>query len=68
MLSYKKLYAFLVGSIDDNLSKMDQLQPSDLHIVCEIKSNLQNALLLAEEYVISDGSTDLSAKPSHTGE
>ena len=51
MDQYQKLYAFLVGKIDDALTILDTGDPLDLPRVRDI---LESALMEAEEQVIQD--------------
>ena len=49
MVDYQKLYAYLVGQIDEALELLDE---GDLVIAAPIKAQLQNALLRAEDAYI----------------
>ena len=51
MPDYKKLYAYLVGEIDEALTILDT---GDLLQIDRVKEILQAALLEAEERVIED--------------
>ena len=50
MPDYKKLYAYLVGEIDNALTLMDT---DNLLVFNQVKEKLQAALLEAEDRVIS---------------
>lgn len=50
MTDYKKLYAYLVGEIDEALTMMDT---GDLLLYGQVRDKLQAALLEAEDRVIS---------------
>lgn len=54
MPDYKKLYAFLVGKIDDNLTRLENLKPTDVKGLKEVYDSLQEALLTAEDWVIDE--------------
>lgn len=54
MPDYKKLYAFLVGKIDDNLTRLENLTPTDREGLEEVYNSLQEALLTAEDWVIDE--------------
>lgn len=62
MVDYKKLYAFLVGTIDDNLTRLEKLTPVDIGELKKVRESMQAALLAAEDYVLDDGETPLFAK------
>ena len=49
MVDYQKLYAYLVGQIDEALELLDE---GDLVKAAPIKAQLQNALLRAEDAYI----------------
>lgn len=52
MSDYKKLYAYLVGEIDEVLTMMDS---NDLLQWDRVKQKLQNALLEAEDRAVGEG-------------
>lgn len=51
MERYQKLYAFLVGKIDEALSILDKGDPLNLP---QVRNILENALLEAEEQIIGN--------------
>ena len=64
-VDYQKLYAFLVGEMDNILQRIaDDLisQKCDWHEMNEIGNRLKNALLEAEESVIGEDESPDSAQ------
>ena len=51
-VDYKKLYAYLVGQVDDTLSMMGDL---DIMPLAPIRDKLKAALLAAEEMYLRNG-------------